>query len=45
MKQLFTSFFIFFFSFSSFCHSEALVINETFREMNMDRVFAQLKSK
>ncbi len=45
MKQLITSFFLFFISLSAFCQSEAVVINETFRDVLMPEVFERLKTK
>ena len=45
MKQLITSFFLFFISFGVFCQSEALSINETFKDIFMSDVFETLRSK
>lgn len=45
MKQLITSFFLFFISLGAFCQSEAVVINEIFKDVLMPEVFEQLKTK
>ena len=45
MKQLITSFFLFFISLSAFCQSEAVDINETFKGASMPEVFETLSAK
>lgn len=45
MKQLITSFFLFFISLSAFCQSEAVVINETFTGIFMPEVFETLRTR
>ena len=45
MKQIITSFFLFFISIGAFCQSEAVEINETFKGILMPEVFELLKKK
>jgi len=45
MKQLITSFFLFFISINAFCQSEAVSINESFKGILMADVFETLKTK
>ncbi len=45
MKQIITSFFLLFISLSAFCQSEAVDINETFKDVSMPEVFETLRTK